>query len=394
MTSLVVAGQRYDEQQLLAFDAAQAESALSENARATLQFAHDWLAGGERFTLHTSGSTGEPKPIKLTRSQMEASARATGAALGLHSGQRALVCLPTRYVAGRMMLVRGFVLGLETVVVEPASDPFAELPPTLQSDWQPDFTAFVPLQMQTLLAAAMSAPADSCFGDETERAFRYRRLLDGMQAILLGGGPLDEETQRQVQQLAAPIYHTYAMTETATHIALRRLNGPRATDAFVPLPGVELALDARGCLAIRGAVTNEAWVQTNDLVELRADGSFVWLGRADNVINSGGVKVQAEQVEAAVTTLQNSRPDLAWSGRRLAVTGLPDERLGQVVTLVLEGPPLTAAQEGEIAAVLRAHLDRFATPRRFAYLSQLPLTPTGKIDRAGVLNCLNQDASD
>lgn len=381
MTSLIVAGHLYDQQQLLAFDAAQADDALSDNARATLQFARDWLRGDERFTLHTSGSTGEPKPIDLTRSQMEASARATGAALGLRNGQRALVCLPTRYVAGRMMLVRGFVLGLEMLVVEPASDPLADLP----EGWQPDFTALAPLQMQTLLAAALTAPADSCFGDETERAFRYRRLLDGMSAILLGGGPVNEEIQRQVQQLATPVYHTYAMTETATHIALRRLNGPAATDAFVPLRGVELALDARGCLAIRGAVTNGAWVQTNDLVELRADGSFVWLGRADNVINSGGVKVQAEQVEAAVAALQSSRPDLAWRGRRLAVTGLPNERLGQIVTLVIEGLPLSADQEAEIAAALRAELDRFWTPRRFAYLPHLPMTPTGKIDRAGVL---------
>ncbi len=165
--SITLAGHRYDRQQLLAWDETQAAPSLSENDRATLQFAREWLSGAQRFALHTSGSTGTPKPIYLARSQMEASARATGAALGLHPGQQALVCLPTRYVAGRMMLVRGFVLGLDMQVVEPASDPLAALPP----DVRPDFAAFIPLQMQTLLDIALVAPSDSCY------ARRHRPFL-------------------------------------------------------------------------------------------------------------------------------------------------------------------------------------------------------------------------
>jgi o-succinylbenzoate---CoA ligase len=375
--ALTLAGRRYDRQQLLAWDETQAEPSLGENDRATLQFSREWLSGAQRFALQTSGSTGTPKPIYLARSQMEASARATGAALGLHAGQQALVCLPTRYVAGRMMLVRGFVLGLPMHAVEPASDPFAALPP----DLHPDFAAFIPLQMQTLLDSALVAPSDSCYGDDTARSFRYRRLLEGMQAILLGGGPIDEALQNAVEQLSAPLYHTYGMTETATHVALRRLTGPERSEAFVPLPGVELAFDDRGCLAIRGPMTAGAWLQTNDIVDLRRDGSFVWLGRWDNVINTGGVKVQIEQVEASVAACQARRADLAWLGRRLAIAGLPDARLGQAVTLVLEGVPLTAPAEAAIQDALRAELDRFALPRRFAYVPALPQTPTGKIDR-------------
>ncbi len=375
--SITLAGRHYDRQQLLAWEETQAASSLSENERATLQFAHEWLSGAERFALQTSGSTGTPKPIYLSRSQMEASARATGAALGLHLGQQALVCLPTRYVAGRMMLVRGFVLGLDMHVVEPASDPLAALLP----DIRPDFAAFIPLQMQTLLDIALVAPSDSCYADDTARSFRYRRLLEGMQAILLGGGPIDDALKGAVEQLSVPVYHTYGMTETATHIALRRLTGPERSEAFVPLPGVELALDERGCLAIHGPVTAGAWIQTNDIVDLRDDGSFVWLGRWDNVINTGGVKIQIEQVEATVAACQARRGDLAWAGRRFAIAGLPDARLGQVVTLVLEGAALTVPAESEIQDALRAELDRFALPRRFAYVPALPMTPTGKIDR-------------
>jgi O-succinylbenzoic acid--CoA ligase len=386
--SLTVGGRRYHARDLLAWDASLADNALlPDGDRAALAFAREWLSGAPQFALHTSGSTGTPKPVNLTRTQMEASARATGAALGLQEGQVALVCLPTSYVAGRMMLVRGLVLGLALHVVAPAADPFEGLDRAFHAD----FAAFVPLQMQTLLDAALVAPNDSCYAGDTEAAFRYRRLLEGMQAILIGGGPVSRPLLEGIRQLSAPVYHTYGMTETATHIALRRLNGPAAAESFTPLEGVELALDDRGCLAIRGAVTNGAWIQTNDLVELRADGSFVWQGRWDNVINTGGVKVQVESVEAAVLTLQARRTDLAWAGRRLAVAGLPDTRLGAAVTLVLEGPALAPAEEAAIAAALRAELDRFALPRRFAYVQELPLTPTGKIERqalAGMLGSL------
>lgn len=380
---IIVGEQTYTRARILAWRPEEA-GGLGENARAALDFARAWLAGDQHFALHTSGSTGAPKPITLTRRQMEASAYATGSALGLRAGGQALVCLPTAYVAGRMMLVRGLVLGLDLHVVEPSADPLAALAPAAHID----FAAFVPLQMQTLLARALQAPADSCYADETEAAFRYRRLLDGMQAILLGGGPLSAPLYEQVRRLSAPVYHTYGMTETATHIALRRLNGDQATEAFRPLPGVELALDSRDCLAIRGPMSADEWVQTNDLVELRADRSFIWLGRADNVINSGGVKVHIEKVEAKIEAMQAARSDLAWAGRRSAIVPTPDERLGQAVTLVLEGPPLTAAEEEEMAAILRAALDRFELPRRFAYLPHLPQTPTGKIDRTGLLAAL------
>jgi o-succinylbenzoate---CoA ligase len=202
-----------------------------------------------------------------------------------------------------------------------------------------------------------------------------------MQAILLGGGPIDEALHKDVEQLSAPVYHTYGMTETATHVALRRLNGLARSDAFTPLPGVELTLDTRGCLAIRGPVTAGAWLQTNDIVDLRGDGSFIWLGRWDNVINTGGVKVQIEQAEVTVNACQARSTNLAWVGRRLAIAGLPDARLGQAVALVIEGPPLGADAEAAIQDALRTELDRFALPRRFVYVPGLPQTPTGKIDR-------------
>jgi O-succinylbenzoic acid--CoA ligase len=356
-------------------------AATGGQAQATLDFSRAWLRGDDAFEVHTSGSTGAPKPIHLTRSQMEASALATGAALGLTAGMTALVCLPVRYIAGRMLLVRGFVLGLNLVIVEPASDPLADLP----DDTAIDFASFVPLQMQTLLDRGLVADSDSYFPDDTVRAFRYRRCLDAMHAILVGGGPVSPAFAAQIRQLKAPVYHTYGMTETATHVALRRLNGGGASPAFVPLPGVETGVDGRGCLHLRGPMTAGATIQTNDLVELQPDGSFVWIGRWDNVINSGGVKVHVESVEATIEALAAEQPELGLAQRRFFVAGLPDARLGQTVALIVEGAALDEDRQMQLRWALSQALPHHHAPRQLIFTPRFAETPTGKIDRKETL---------
>ena len=379
--ALWIGTQGFTRNDLLATTAETIDGACDANARAALEFCRDWLAGQEEFIVQTSGSTGAPKPITLTRTQMITSAQATAAALSLAAGDPALVCLPTHYIAGRMMLVRGFELGLNLVIVEPAADPLAALPEAIAID----FAAFVPLQMQTLLDQALVAHNDSCFPDDTAHAFGYRRRLDALHAILVGGAPLTPALETQIRQLAAPVYHTYGMTETATHVALRRLNGAAASPAFAPLPGVATGVDARGCLHLRGPMTDDVVIQTNDLVELQADGAFVWIGRWDNVINSGGVKVHVEGVEAALATLAADQPELGLARRRYFVAGLPDAHLGQVVTLVIEGVALGDDQAQQLRWAASQALPRHHAPRQIIYAEQFTETPTGKIDRAASL---------
>jgi len=343
-------------------------SGLSDNQRAALTFCQRWLSSKTQFVVHTSGSTGAPKPITLQREQMIASARATGEALGLAAGMSSLVCLPVRYIAGQMMLARGLELGLAMTLVEPASDPLATLP----SHAHFDFTAVVPLQLQALL----DGPSD------------YLKRLNGMRAILVGGAPVSAALEQRVKAITAPVYHTYGMTETATHVALRRLNGPDASPDFHPLPGVEIAVDERGCLRLKGLMTLDQWLQTNDLVELAPatcnlqPATFRWLGRVDNVINSGGVKVQVETVEAAV---ERAWLALGLAERRFFVTSVPDERLGEAVTLVIEGAPLAVETEEALLTDIGARLDRFQRPRCAQYRTQLAETATGKIDRRASL---------
>jgi O-succinylbenzoic acid--CoA ligase len=231
----------------------------------------------------------------------------------------------------------------------------------------------------------------------------YRARLNGMTAILVGGAPVSAALEQQAQALAAPVYHTYGMTETATHIALRRLNGPDASPWFQPLPGVEIDVDARGCLRLKGPMTLDHWLQTNDLVDLAIppqqppqasassdDGSrfelhvarFRWLGRWDNVINSGGVKVQVETVEAAAGQAWLA---LGLAERRFFVAGLPDARLGERVTLLVEGSPLPAAQEAALTAALAQALPAYEAPRQVLYAPRFVETATGKIDRRASL---------
>jgi len=358
-----------------------ADQSASENTQAVLAFVRSWLQGNSQFVVHTSGSTGEPKAITLSSAQMIASARATGDALNLVAGEHALVCLPARYIAGRMMLVRGLVLELVMHLVAPTADPLEHLSPDLAIA----FAAFVPLQLQTLLDVALVASSDSCFPEDTARAFRYRRLLEGMTAILVGGAPVTPALEAQIRLLSAPVYHTYGMTETATHVALRRLNGPEASPAFRPLAGVATGVDSRGCLQITGPMTGGIMLQTNDLVALEPDGSFRWLGRWDHVINSGGVKVHVETVEAALQRLAVEQRDLGLDRRRLFVAGLPDARLGEQVVLVVEGAPLHADQENQLLWALTQELDRHPAPRRLPYVPGFVKTPRDKLDRKATI---------
>ncbi|MEZ0538654.1 AMP-binding protein [Fibrella arboris] len=337
-------------------------------------FLEAWRAGQLFFTLQTSGSTGTPKPILLTRAQMEASARLTGQTFGLQPGDKALVCLATGYVAGVMMLVRGEVLGLDLTIVSPSANPLGTFDPATTRF---DFAAFVPLQLQTMLADL----------DPLGRPVALP-ILNGMKAILVGGSATSPALEAATQLIQAPVFSTYGMTETVSHIAIRRLNGPERTGLFHVLPGVAVGTDERGCLHITAAATNFERIQTNDVVELVQPASvhdqvrFRLIGRADSVINSGGVKIQPESVERVVAdVLAEYR-----LSPRLFVAGLPDERLGQRVVLFLENTPLTDNQWQVIRQAVQSSLGTYAAPKSWRNVPAFMETATGKIDRRGTAN--------
>lgn len=339
--------------------------ALTEYEAEALNFCQAWQRGQPEFVLHTSGSTGTPKPITLSRRQMQASARLTGLLFGLEPGDPILVCLNVRYIAGIMMLVRGLELKLPMTLIEPVSNPLAAFVPITRFA----FLALVPLQLQTILEQNNPAQLST---------------LNGAKAILVGGAATGPALEQALQVIDAPVFATYGMTETVSHIAIRRLNGPDATEQFTALAEVNLGLDERDCLNIQSAATDFVRIQTNDVAELLPGNRFRLLGRADQVINSGGVKIQPEQVERVIQQAL-SQQSLSRPAPRLFVAGVADERLGQRVVAYLENYTLNRAQWGMIADRISAELGPYAVPKELHTVPKFAETPTSKIDKLATM---------
>lgn len=313
-------------------------------------FVREWFGDAETFDFQTSGSTGDPTRVTFTRDQLIASARRSVDAFSLRPGDTALVCLSTRYVAGKMMLVRAFVNRMKVIAVEPSSNPLTDVYDDI------DFIAIVPLQLQTMIEAGLSP------------------RLNRVRTIIVGGAPMSPALREQVvRELSGNVYLTYGMTETLTHVALDRVTGEDAV--FTALPGVAVGLDDRGCLVIQSDVTAGA-VVTNDLGELVSEGAFRWLGRYDNVINSGGVKFIPEVIERKATpvfarlNIQNN----------FFVAGIPHDRLGNEVAMFIEG---TISQEEQklLEQGLYDTLDTYEKPGKVIFLSDFVYTESGKINR-------------
>ncbi|MCS6967770.1 MAG: AMP-binding protein [Cytophagales bacterium] len=329
-----------------------------------LQFSQAWLRGTNAFCIPTSGSTGIPKSINLSRQQIIASIKASTTALCLQQGQSALVCLHPRYIAGIMMLARGWELGWQMYFVAPSANPLGLF---VRQSWAKgfDFLALVPLQLQNTLE------------NEPEK-----QLLDRCGIVLVGGAALSAVLERATRQVKPAIYATFGMTETASHIALRRLNGPHPEADYYLLPGIEAHADQRSCLVVRGEVTQHQWIVTNDVVQFTGNNRFKFLGRADWVINSGGVKIFPEQIEQHIHSLQLS----FLKEKRFIIASLPDERLGSCAVLAIETE--SVPDKKNLLAVLRNKLPRYHAPRDIFCLPQFPTTPTGKISRKDIQQML------
>lgn len=306
------------------------------------EFLADWRSASPTLTVHTSGSTGAPKPLRVEKRRMEASARMTCRFLGLRPGDTALLCLPLRYIAGKMVVVRALTCGLRLVEVEPSSHPLATLAEA------PAFAAMVPLQVY-----------------ETLRVPRERELLRRVRHLIIGGGAVSEGLERELRTFPHAVWSTYGMTETLSHIALRRLSGPGASPWYAPFEGVAVALGPDGCLAIDAPAVCAAPLHTNDCAVMHPDGRrFRITGRKDNTICSGGVKIQAEEAERLLA------PHLA---KPCLYTHRPDPRLGQAAVLLTEDADTEA-----VALACRQALPRLWQPRHIVHVERLPLTETGK----------------
>jgi o-succinylbenzoate---CoA ligase len=319
-------------------------------------FIKQWKSDIDYFALQTSGSTGKPKQIRVSRQSMVRSAKLTGQVLDLKKGDTALLCMPLEFVAGRMMLIRALVLGLNLVVVKPTSNPLKEL----SSETFIDFAAMTPMQVQETLK-------------ESETFKKLRQI----KKLIIGGAPVSRQLENELQQLPGDIFETYGMTETLTHIALRIINGSKRSEFFSVLPGIKISTDNRGCLIIHAPHLDEPEVITNDLVEIISPTQFRWLGRADNVINSGGIKIFPEQLEKKLQNLIKER---------FILTGIPDGKLGEKLVLVIETS--NPGRFETLTELLSETLGSYEKPRELIFLEKFPETSTGKIMRREIQKLL------
>lgn len=322
-------------------------SGLPDYVASVYNFLYEWFDDNDFVTVRTSGSTGMPKEIRVKKSRMMASAAMTCSFFGLERGDNALLCMNLKYIGAKMMVVRSLVCGMNLIVRPATGHPFSDISVHLS------LAAVVPMQMFN----TMTVPAEAEIAGKTE-------------FIIIGGGAVSSDLQNLVKRLPNAVYSTYGMTETLSHIALRRLNGNDATDCYVPLPGVSLSLSDDNTLQIKAPSLCDSVLKTNDLAELDSNGHFRILGRLDNVINSGGIKVYPEQIEEKLEGVIN---------RPFVITSLPDPKFGEIIVLMVEGKePLPS----EVARALKDILPHYMLPKHIVCVDHIPLTENGKIARA------------
>ncbi len=305
----------------------------------------EWFDSSERLNVQTSGSTGVPKVLSVEKRRMINSAMMTVSFLNLKADDTALLCMPLRYIAGKMVVVRALVAGLNLIPVTPCGHPLKGL------ENAPVFAAMIPMQVFNSLSVH----------DE-------KVLLTRITHLIIGGGAIDVQMEEELKDFPNAVWSTYGMTETLSHIAMRRLNGSEASHWYTPFSHVKITLSESGTLVINAPDVSEETLLTNDIAEIDSEGHFRIIGRRDNTINTGGVKVQTEEIEAAL------RPHLS---HPFMITSVPDPKFGERIVLLVQDTIYPEEMEEAFSA-----LPPYWRPKQTVKTEKLPMTETGKPDRS------------
>lgn len=319
-----------------------------------LFFLKEWFSEASTVSVQTSGSTGIPKVFDIEKERMRNSAKMTCDFLGLKEGDTALLCLPVEYISGKMMIVRALERKLKLIVKTPDLQPLKNLQEKV------DFCAMTPLQVE-------HAPGK----------------IHLIKNLIIGGAAVSETLKKKLSPMESDqsenrrIFETYGMSETLSHIALKEIF-PNEAEYFTTFEGIEISKDERGCLTIHAPALNPDVLTTNDLVVLKNEKQFTFLGRADNVINSGGAKIFPEELETLVKKhIENE----------VVFLGIPDETLGQKLVLAIEGEK-NENLKNEILNI--PYRKAFHKPKEIVFIDEIPRTPNGKVDRRTLLQLLTQ----
>lgn len=302
-------------------------------------FLKEWYSDSDFIITKTSGSTGKPKEIKIAKKAMLQSAQMTGKFLSLKENDSALLCMPSKYIAGKMMLVRSMVWKLNLTCIKPSSHPLENLNQRFV------FSAMTPMQVENSLDK-----------------------LENIDKLIVGGTQIQYSLLQKLKVFQTEIYESFGMTETLSHIALKKVSGEKVSNYFETLPGIKIRKNESDCLCVDVPFLNEE-LSTNDLIQLKNKNQFEWLGRKDNVINSGGIKISPEEVEKKL------KPLIA---QEFIVSSVEDSVLGNKVVLVVEGEEIVRLKE-KIQQI--DSLSKYEKPKDIVYIEKFARTPTGKVIR-------------
>lgn len=331
------------------------ENEENDQINSVINFIKNWQSDIPYITQKTSGSTGAPKIINITKSQINASALATLETLAIKAGDHAFLCINADFIGGKMMIARTLIGGLNLSIAPAIGNPLKDF----IAHEPVDFFSFVPYQIERIL-------------DESPDKIR---LLNNSKAIILGGAPVSEILEGKIKSklLKTKVYSTYGMTETVSHVALKLINSDKK-EAFKALKNIEFSVDQRNCLVIHAPeISGHDKIVTNDVVKLISSTEFHWMGRSDFVINSGGIKIHPELLEKEISILF----DKATVNNNFFIFGLADEKLGESLNLMIEGKCDTE----NILDLLKQNLTAFRTPKKIFTIEKFVHTDNGKINR-------------
>ncbi len=305
-----------------------------------LRFLELWNDASFDIEVQTSGSTGTPKRISIPKQWMEESASRTLTQLDISPGSSALLCISPFHIGGMMMIVRALLHQMTLTVITPSSLPL--------TSGNFDFTAMVPLQVQTLVKKGVNT---EIYG-----------------TLIIGGAPISAALEVLLRSRKNPVYATFGMTETVSNIALRRLNGPDASPYFKCHPGIKISQQKDDRLRIQIPYMNHLDLITNDLVKVIDESTFLWKGRADGIINSGGVKLLPEAIESKLAAVLPFE---------CFISSQEDQVLGERVTLIIESETLPQ----NVLAAIDDVLSLYERPKQIFLCPEFSRTETGKIKK-------------
>lgn len=348
-----------------------------------IEFIDRWNNQNPTMLVQTSGSTGKPKEMHVSKAMMIESAKMTINALGLNKDTIALLNLPIKYISGQMMVIRSIIGNYKLVEGLVTGHPLKDFDIMHGNNKPITFAAMTPMQVYN-----------------TSLVPQEWNSLAKINTLIIGGGAISNELEKKLQTIPIKIYATYGMTETLSHIALRPVNGPYKSNYFTPFKGIDIKTDFEGKLHIDAPKICTKHLITNDIVEIiktnknisntssneissidrstisntkrNVSLKFKFIGRLDNVVNSGGVKIHIEEVENKIIEYyRNNKKRLKEFD--FAISYIPDTTYGEMLVLLDTTSSLSIDQFD--------FLDSIKRPKKVIQINEIPLTSTNKINR-------------